>query len=201
MSNFKNVAQSLEDRKEEKSGYFINTIWVGKDFQYLRVFSSKGRMEWEAGGGIGDAVLGYRGEARADREGEAVDLPAELHSCPHLWPRAVGRDRKGEIAECPDPLTDRWHNLFANTFKIFNFRLFNVHVDPAYHSLSPILSDFSIISPNYHELFFYRTRRTNLLSCVCSVVASRTFSSSSLTSLFLLQWRRSLKQQTTTKTV
>lgn len=36
---------------------------------------------------------------------------------------------------------------------------------------------------------------SNLLSCVCRDVASRTISSSSLTSLFLLQWSRSLKDK------
>ena len=40
----------------------------------------------------------FRGKEGAEPEGEALNLPVKLRSYPHLWSRAVGSDRKNEIA-------------------------------------------------------------------------------------------------------
>ena len=37
------------------------------------------------------------GEEGNKPKGEALDLPVNFHSYPHLWPRALGSDRKTEI--------------------------------------------------------------------------------------------------------
>lgn len=36
------------------------------------------------------------------REGEALDLPDDLCSDPHLWSRAYGGDQKNEVADTGD---------------------------------------------------------------------------------------------------
>ncbi|KAI3359710.1 hypothetical protein L3Q82_013807 [Scortum barcoo] len=64
-----------------------------EEFKYLGVlFTSEGKMECEIDRRIGAASCSYavgvpdrRGEEGAESKGEALDLPVNLRSHPHLW--------------------------------------------------------------------------------------------------------------------
>ncbi len=60
-----------------------------EEFKYLRdLFTSEGEMEWEIDRQIGaaaDVEPVSCGEEKAELEGEALNLPINLHSNPHLW--------------------------------------------------------------------------------------------------------------------
>ncbi|TWW62669.1 hypothetical protein D4764_04G0013160 [Takifugu flavidus] len=68
-----------------------------EEFKYLGVlFTSEGRMEQEIDRCIGAAyaVMVRSGEERAELKGEALDLPVDLRSYPHLWVAGLSlRDR------------------------------------------------------------------------------------------------------------
>uniref|UniRef100_A0A3Q0SXS2 Fer-1 like family member 6 n=1 Tax=Amphilophus citrinellus TaxID=61819 RepID=A0A3Q0SXS2_AMPCI len=45
-----------------------------------------------------ESVIDWWSKYYASRKSEAVNLPVNLHPYPHLWPRALGSDRKNKIA-------------------------------------------------------------------------------------------------------
>jgi len=61
------------------------------------IYVDKKHLEFYIWGVAGSAPT-RRCEEEAEPEGEAIDLPVNLRSYPHLWSRVVGSDRKNEIA-------------------------------------------------------------------------------------------------------
>ena len=95
ISTFKSEAMVIDRKRVECNLLVGEKIFTqAEEFKYLGINRQIGAASAVMGALHGGPALVHRGEKRAQSKGEALYLPFDLCSYPHLWSQTMGSDRE-----------------------------------------------------------------------------------------------------------